>query len=172
METTDPFHPTGTERRGARPSFAGDQGGQPRYRAIAGELLRARAHGADPGPSWVPDVFEIARRYGTCLTTARFARRSLMTQLRALSPPRDPVESARPRTSAGIADDLRRRIRSGEFRGRLPTQRQLALRYDVSIDTVSRAVQELAREGLLHTAGAQGTRVTGATPPPGAEPPA
>ncbi|GAA0397527.1 hypothetical protein Acor_74740 [Acrocarpospora corrugata] len=58
-----------------------------------------------------------------------------------------------------IADDLRREVKAGRFKAgeRLPARRQLAQRYGVAIETVRRALDELAHEGII---GAQSTRGT------------
>lgn len=63
--------------------------------------------------------------------------------------------------SAQIADDLRRRIHSGEFAtdNRLPSLRALATEYEVAELTAHAAVRQLHSEGLLAAAPGRGTFV-------------
>lgn len=58
-----------------------------------------------------------------------------------------------------IADDLRASIASGELAppARLPSQRDLAERYGVAPETLRRAVDILAREGLVSAGSTRGT---------------
>lgn len=58
-----------------------------------------------------------------------------------------------------VADDLRRRIASGELTGRIPSERYLADEYETSVRTVRTAVGRLRSEGLLRTASTRGTFV-------------
>jgi DNA-binding GntR family transcriptional regulator len=53
-----------------------------------------------------------------------------------------------------IADDLRARIESGEYPpgSQLPTKAKLMEQYEVAINTVERAIDELRRAGLVETA--------------------
>ena len=53
---------------------------------------------------------------------------------------------------ASIAEALRREIAQGLWRAgaRLPSEAQLAMRFDVNRHTVRRALQSLAEEGLVH----------------------
>lgn len=48
-----------------------------------------------------------------------------------------------------ISDDLRRRLATGEFDQRFPTDRELVVEYDVSRHTVREAVRSLTDEGLV-----------------------
>src|SRR5258708_5356622 len=52
-----------------------------------------------------------------------------------------------------IADDLRARISSGEYPpgSRLPTKAELMARYQVAVNTVERAIEELRKAGLVET---------------------
>src|SRR5258707_8356522 len=52
-----------------------------------------------------------------------------------------------------IADDLRARISSGEYPpgSRLPTKAELMDRYQVAVNTVERAIDELRKAGLVET---------------------
>jgi DNA-binding GntR family transcriptional regulator len=52
-----------------------------------------------------------------------------------------------------IADDLRARISSGEYPpgSRLPTKADLMDRYQVAVNTVERAIDELRKAGLVET---------------------
>lgn len=60
-----------------------------------------------------------------------------------------------------LADDLRRRISSGEFppRTRIPSLRQLEAEYDVAQMTVRRAIAVLVQEKLLISMPGRGTFV-------------
>lgn len=60
-----------------------------------------------------------------------------------------------------IADHLRQRIRSGEFiqGDKLPTEEDLGDTYEASRNTIRRAVERLAREGLAAKRPGQGTYV-------------
>lgn len=67
-----------------------------------------------------------------------------------------------------IADDVRSKIRSGQLRpgDRLPTKREMAVEYGVSMNTVDRALLVLTSEGTV--VGHQGKGVFVAeSPPPG-----
>jgi GntR family transcriptional regulator len=61
-----------------------------------------------------------------------------------------------------IADDLRRKIDSGELKqgGQLPTEDELINLYPVSRNTVRGAIKELASLGLVYTLQGKGTFVT------------
>ena len=52
-----------------------------------------------------------------------------------------------------IADDLRARISSGEYPAgaQLPTKADLMARYQVAVNTVERAIDELRKAGLVET---------------------
>src|SRR5258708_16251150 len=52
-----------------------------------------------------------------------------------------------------IADDLRARSSSGEYPpgSRLPTKAELMARYQVAVNTVERAIEELRKAGLVET---------------------
>lgn len=60
-----------------------------------------------------------------------------------------------------IAEDLRAQIAAGELEppARLPSQRELAEKYGVAQETLRRATDVLAREGLLSTRTTRGTFV-------------
>lgn len=58
-----------------------------------------------------------------------------------------------------IADELRRRIQSGELTGQLQTEAKLAEQYEVSRTTVVQALNLLKTEGLIESATSKGTRV-------------
>jgi DNA-binding GntR family transcriptional regulator len=72
--------------------------------------------------------------------------------------PNDPRHSYRQ-----IADDLRRRIASGELLpgARVEPARQLAARYGVAAMTVDKAIKELKNEGLVQSWQGRGTFVRG-----------
>lgn len=61
----------------------------------------------------------------------------------------------------GIADDLESRIRSGEYApgARLPSYRELADIYDVSVSTASKAIALLVERGLIYGETGRGTFV-------------
>jgi hypothetical protein len=63
---------------------------------------------------------------------------------------------------AHIAEDLRRRIGSGEWPpgSRLPSRIALAANYGVSEGAMARPIADLRAEGLLRTAASSGTYVT------------
>lgn len=69
--------------------------------------------------------------------------------------------SAQP-LQAQLADDIRRRIRTGEFApgAKLPPLRALTTEYDVAEMTVHAAIRELQREGLLVSSRGRGTFVS------------
>jgi putative molybdopterin biosynthesis protein len=66
-----------------------------------------------------------------------------------------------------IAKAIRQQIRQGELKPgeRLPTVRQMTLRWKCTIGTVQRAYQELAAQGLVISRAGQGTRVVESLPP-------
>ncbi len=57
-----------------------------------------------------------------------------------------------------VAGDLRRRVTAGEFPGRLPSERDLAFRYEVALTTVRKALKQLRDEGLIETEHGWGSR--------------
>jgi DNA-binding GntR family transcriptional regulator len=60
-----------------------------------------------------------------------------------------------------IADDLRTRIMSGELPPgtRLPPQKELAGSYEVAVETLRKALDVLAREGVVASRSTRGTFV-------------
>jgi GntR family transcriptional regulator len=58
-----------------------------------------------------------------------------------------------------IAEELREQIASGalEVGGKMPTKDRLAKLYDVALATVTRALEELQREGLIRSDQGAGT---------------
>src|SRR5215813_13268481 len=56
---------------------------------------------------------------------------------------------------------LRQAIASGELSGKLPGERQLSLRFRVNAKTLSKALTDLAAEGLLERSIGRGTFVRG-----------
>ena len=70
-----------------------------------------------------------------------------------------------------IAEDVRREILSGHLKpgDRLPSVRELTVRWGCTIGTVQRAYQELARQGLVISRAGQGTHVVSSTQPSGEE---
>ena len=57
-------------------------------------------------------------------------------------------------------DDLRRRLASGEFDGRFPTDRELVAEYEVSRHTIREAVRGLTDEGLVTRRRGRGSQRT------------
>lgn len=70
----------------------------------------------------------------------------------------DPVPSAQP-LYRQLADTLRADIESGKMRPNemLPTERELAVSYDMSRDTVRKAIKLLEEQGLLYSDQGRGT---------------
>jgi len=67
-----------------------------------------------------------------------------------------------------LREKLREAIRSGEFAGKLPGERALAKRFHVNAKTLSKALTDLAAEGLLDRSIGRGTYVKGSAPQPSA----
>lgn len=63
-----------------------------------------------------------------------------------------------------LRETLRQAIRSGEFAGKLPGERQLAKQFAVNAKTLSKALTDLAAEGLLDRSIGRGTYVKGSAP--------
>jgi hypothetical protein len=82
------------------------------------------------------------------------------------------TEAPRPRRSvAGLSykfqrlrERLRHAVASGELSGKLPGERTLARRFHVNAKTLSKALTDLAAEGLLDRSIGRGTYVKGQTP--------
>ena len=68
-----------------------------------------------------------------------------------------------------LREKLREAIRSGEFAGKLPGERALAKRFHVNAKTLSKALTDLAAEGLLDRSIGRGTYVKGSAPAPQAD---
>src|SRR3982750_2343910 len=68
-----------------------------------------------------------------------------------------------------LREKLRSAITSGELPGKLPGERQLAKRFHVNAKTLSKALTDLAAEGLLDRSIGRGTFVKGSGPPPAAQ---
>lgn len=58
-----------------------------------------------------------------------------------------------------LADDLARKIESGDLTGRLPAERGLATEYGVAYGTVRRAMEVLRERGLVESVHGRGTFV-------------
>src|SRR5687767_9004469 len=67
-----------------------------------------------------------------------------------------------------LREKLRIAVASGELTGKLPGERALAKRFHVNAKTLSKALTDLAAEGLLDRSIGRGTYVKGATPAPAA----
>ena len=63
-----------------------------------------------------------------------------------------------------LRERLRSAVISGELSGKLPGERSLARRFHVNAKTLSKALTDLAAEGLLDRSIGRGTYVRGATP--------
>src|SRR5438128_893713 len=67
-----------------------------------------------------------------------------------------------------LREKLRAAITSGELSGKLPGERQLAKKFHVNAKTLSKALTDLAAEGLLDRSIGRGTFVKGSAPESGA----
>jgi GntR family transcriptional regulator len=78
-------------------------------------------------------------------------------------PPFDPHSGPPGYLYTRVADHLAVRISAGELAPgyRLPSERDLADTYGVSVGTIRQALDELRRRGLVATLPAKGTFVTG-----------
>ena len=68
-----------------------------------------------------------------------------------------------------LRERIRQAVAEGEFNGKLPGERELARRFQVNAKTLSKALTDLAAEGLLHRSIGRGTFVRnsiGETPEP------
>src|ERR1700759_2903350 len=63
-----------------------------------------------------------------------------------------------------LREKLRQAIASGELTGKLPGERALARRFHVNAKTLSKALTDLAAEGLLDRSIGRGTYVKGSAP--------
>lgn len=72
-------------------------------------------------------------------------------------------DSARPPWRQ-LADDLRRRIESGEISGRVPSEKTLAQDYGLAQNTVRKSLALLRAEGLIETTPGWGSYTTGRRP--------
>jgi hypothetical protein len=63
-----------------------------------------------------------------------------------------------------LREKIRAAVASGELSGKLPGERELARRFHVNAKTLSKALTDLASEGLLHRSIGRGTFVKGAAP--------
>src|SRR5688500_3822991 len=88
-------------------------------------------------------------------------------------PPNPPINPfPRPAASDGplsykfqrLRERLRAAIASGELAGKLPGERALAERFGVNAKTLSKALTDLAAEGLLERSIGRGTYVKGSAP--------
>jgi hypothetical protein len=65
-----------------------------------------------------------------------------------------------------LREKIRRAVESGELKGKLPGERALARRFHVNAKTLSKALTDLAAEGLLDRSIGRGTFVRGSIPSP------
>lgn len=65
-----------------------------------------------------------------------------------------------------LREKIRRAVENGELSGKLPGERALARRFHVNAKTLSKALTDLAAEGLLDRSIGRGTFVRGAAPAP------
>src|SRR5579862_948748 len=63
-----------------------------------------------------------------------------------------------------LREKIRNAVTSGELSGKLPGERELARRFHVNAKTLSKALTDLAAEGLLHRSIGRGTFVKGQEP--------
>src|SRR5437016_5397806 len=63
-----------------------------------------------------------------------------------------------------LREKIRRAIETGELNGKLPGERALAKRFHVNAKTLSKALTDLAAEGLLDRSIGRGTYVKGSEP--------
>src|SRR6266436_1807385 len=63
-----------------------------------------------------------------------------------------------------LREKLRQAVASGELSGKLPGERALAKRFHVNAKTLSKALTDLAAEGLLDRSIGRGTYVKGSAP--------
>ena len=68
-----------------------------------------------------------------------------------------------------LRERIRKAVETGELSGKLPGERALARRFHVNAKTLSKALTDLAAEGLLDRSIGRGTYVKGAAPAPGAQ---
>src|SRR5271169_4361516 len=64
-----------------------------------------------------------------------------------------------------LREKIRQAVESGELSGKLPGERELARRFHVNAKTLSKALTDLAAEGLLSRSIGRGTFVRGAASP-------
>ena len=64
-----------------------------------------------------------------------------------------------------LRERIRQAVTSGDLSGKLPGERELARRFNVNAKTLSKALTDLAAEGLLHRSIGRGTFVRGAGEP-------
>jgi len=69
-----------------------------------------------------------------------------------------------------LREKLRQAVSSGELSGKLPGERALAKRFHVNAKTLSKALTDLAAEGLLDRSIGRGTYVKGTAPAPSSPP--
>lgn len=67
-----------------------------------------------------------------------------------------------------LREKIRRAVEGGELNGKLPGERALARRFHVNAKTLSKALTDLAAEGLLDRSIGRGTYVRGSAPAPAA----
>src|SRR6476661_7367133 len=65
-----------------------------------------------------------------------------------------------------LRERIRLAIASGELTGKMPGERALAKRFHVNAKTLSKALTDLAAEGLLDRSIGRGTYVKGSAPAP------
>src|ERR687894_62900 len=68
-----------------------------------------------------------------------------------------------------LREKLRAAVASGELSGKLPGERALAKRFHVNAKTLSKALTDLAAEGVLERSIGRGTYVKGSAPAPAAQ---
>jgi DNA-binding LacI/PurR family transcriptional regulator len=81
-------------------------------------------------------------------------------------PPQPPVSTRMSYKFQRLREKLRQAVTSGELSGKLPGERALAKRFHVNAKTLSKALTDLAAEGLLDRSIGRGTYVKGSAPAP------
>src|ERR1700753_3523952 len=67
-----------------------------------------------------------------------------------------------------LRERIREAVAKGELTGKLPGERMLAKQFHVNAKTLSKALTDLAAEGVLDRSIGRGTFVKGSAPPPSA----
>ncbi|MBO3753051.1 GntR family transcriptional regulator [Streptosporangiaceae bacterium NEAU-GS5] len=139
--------------------------------AIADRIRQRIANGDYPPGSRLPTVSALAEDFGVSANTVQRAMISLEAESLILTFPAkgrwvaggDPPE---PYPHKRIVMELRKAIANGEYplMSRMPNEKALSYRYEVSQYTMRRAIDELESEGLLKTVHGKGRYVVRSVP--------